>query len=295
VYRALHDPPPENQGFLRDGARLAVFYFTDEDDCSATPDTDLFDPARTADYGINHSFRCTRFGVACSGGLVPDEASGGPLAGCHPASSAEGGKLIEVQKYIDFFTRPASEGGIKDDPREVVLATIAGPKEPVATLLTTPCADAIAPSCVVLAHGCHSPQPADAMGNPLLFADPAVRLETVVEAAEHHQFTSFCEEDWSNAFTSLGDLILAPRDASACLTAAIARTEAPNCDVTELVPNAAGTMTATMLPACASAAPPCWRVTPRADCPAPQSLELSIDHGATEPVVGARITARCAR
>ncbi len=61
VYRALHDPPPENAGFLRDDALLVVFFLTDEDDCSGPPDDDLFDPSPdgVANYGPLHSFRCT--------------------------------------------------------------------------------------------------------------------------------------------------------------------------------------------------------------------------------------------
>src|SRR5439155_6267293 len=50
VYRALHDCEtdatctiPENLGFLRRDALLVVIFVTDEDDCSAPPDTDLFD------------------------------------------------------------------------------------------------------------------------------------------------------------------------------------------------------------------------------------------------------------
>src|SRR4051812_47460822 len=46
-YKALHDNIPENAGFLRDDALLAVVWLTNEDDCSAPPDTDLFDMNKT--------------------------------------------------------------------------------------------------------------------------------------------------------------------------------------------------------------------------------------------------------
>jgi hypothetical protein len=42
TYRALHDAIPENAGFLRPGAALAVLIATDEDDCSADPGSDVF-------------------------------------------------------------------------------------------------------------------------------------------------------------------------------------------------------------------------------------------------------------
>src|SRR5688572_15379707 len=42
AYRALHDPIPENAGFLRPTAILVVVFLTDEDDCSADLTSDLF-------------------------------------------------------------------------------------------------------------------------------------------------------------------------------------------------------------------------------------------------------------
>ena len=44
VYRVL-TTPAINPGFLRDDALLVVILMTDEDDCSAPPDTTLFDPS----------------------------------------------------------------------------------------------------------------------------------------------------------------------------------------------------------------------------------------------------------
>src|SRR5262249_13480780 len=38
-------PPPENAGFLRKNAFLAIVIITNEDDCSAPPDSDLFNPS----------------------------------------------------------------------------------------------------------------------------------------------------------------------------------------------------------------------------------------------------------
>ena len=132
VYLALHDPIDENVGFLRDDALLVVVFATDEDDCSAPPDTDLFDPSPdgVAKYGVLHSFRCTQFGIAC--GTPPMALSAttasGPYTDCRPLTQAEGGKLIDVQKYIDYFAGP---GGVKADPSDVILMSIAPPPMPV--------------------------------------------------------------------------------------------------------------------------------------------------------------------
>ena len=58
----------ENAGFLRADALLAVVFFTNEDDGSAPPTADIFnpDPAKVAMYGLLDTYRQTRFGVACT-------------------------------------------------------------------------------------------------------------------------------------------------------------------------------------------------------------------------------------
>jgi hypothetical protein len=58
---------------------------------------------------------------------------------CRPLSEAEGGKLFDLDRYINFFARP---GGVKADPSDVILASIAVPPTPLTTTLTMPCADA---------------------------------------------------------------------------------------------------------------------------------------------------------
>ncbi|MDB4970652.1 MAG: hypothetical protein JWN44_6341, partial [Myxococcales bacterium] len=152
VYVALHDPIPENAGFLRPDALLVVVFATDEDDCSAPADSDFFEPS-TDHYGPLHSFRCTQYGVTC--GSVPrpltDADAAGPLSDCRPLSMADGGKLFDVQRYIDFFTLPAAMGGVKVNPANVMLAGIMPPAAPFAIRDTAPCGDvANQSSCLIL-------------------------------------------------------------------------------------------------------------------------------------------------
>ena len=185
VYRALHDPIPENQGFLRSDAALAVFFITDEDDCSADPTSDLFTPGTT--YGPQNSFRCSRYGIVCDGALLSGVATPA-YASCRPATAADGGKLTEVQKYISFFTQPASRGGVKVDPRRVVVYAVSAPSSPFGTGTSTGaqiCGPGM-PSCTTLAHSCISPNDAQ------LFADPAVRLNAVVDAVPAGRVTDYC-------------------------------------------------------------------------------------------------------
>ncbi len=205
VYRALHDPPIENAGFLRDDALLVVFFLTDEDDCSAPTDTHLFDPSTdgVAKYGVLHSFRCTQWGITC--GDPPMPLSGtmalAPRDDCRPLTEAEGGKLFDVQRYLDFFARP---GGVKADPSDVILASIAAPPTPVGTTLTRPCADQVnTPVCPILNHSCV------ASVNQQFFGDPAVRIAAVVDAASTSQRTSLCDLDYSAAVDTLAQKIIA--------------------------------------------------------------------------------------
>ena len=80
-YRVLHDNIAENAGFLRSDSIVALFLFTTEDDCSAPPDTDLFETS-TADYGALAHYRCNNYGTVCDGQLLPYADSGGPLTHC---------------------------------------------------------------------------------------------------------------------------------------------------------------------------------------------------------------------
>jgi hypothetical protein len=205
VYRALHDPIAENVGFLRDDALLVVLFATDEDDCSAPADGDLFDPSAdgVAKYGVLHSFRCTQFGVTCSDPPMPLPATAITLSyTCAPLNQADGGKLIDVQKYIDFFAGP---GGVKADPSDVILASIAAPPIPFGSMVTSPCADQPnTASCPILNHSCVS-----ATNPQQFFGDPGVRLAAVVGAASTSQQTLLCDADFTPAFDGLAQKIIA--------------------------------------------------------------------------------------
>jgi hypothetical protein len=146
AYAALHNAIPENAGFLRDEALLAVVFSSDRDDCSAPPDTDLFDK-NANQYGYMNHFRCIRHGILCGDPPAPPPYgdSMGPLASCKPAPNPGGagpGKLYDVGRYIDLFTRPAIQGGVKLDPNDVVLLEIGGPTTPLEVRLGNPGAPA---------------------------------------------------------------------------------------------------------------------------------------------------------
>ncbi|HXI58845.1 MAG TPA: hypothetical protein VNO55_22415, partial [Polyangia bacterium] len=102
VLRALEpgpNLPPTNQGFLRPEAYLAIILLTNEDDCSAPPDSNLFDTASqmvSDPLGPLNSFRCNEFGHLCNGTKPPRTPAN--LSGC---TSAEDGRLLKMSDVID--------------------------------------------------------------------------------------------------------------------------------------------------------------------------------------------------
>jgi hypothetical protein len=199
---------------LRDDALLVVIMVTDEDDCSAPPTTDLYDPAKVPQYGALLSYRCTQYGIACNGQLPPYAASAGDLTNCQGATVAQGGKLYEVSRYIDLFTKPKSQGGLKERPENVILSVMAGPKTPVSTLLANPNPKPPGPyvacpgpvdgtTCaVVLQHSCL------AMTDPAFSADPAVRIQQVVESVTLHNAYRICDLVETNTVDPFTGIVL---------------------------------------------------------------------------------------
>jgi hypothetical protein len=216
VYRALSTPSP-NPGFLRDDALLVVVLLTDEDDCSAPPDSTLFDPSSNGvvTYGTLHSFRCTQFGVTCDGKPL----TGGAISStsCVPVT---GGPLFDVARYTQLF----GDGGVKQSRSDVLLVSFAAPSLPFDVTVTQPCADQVnTPSCAMLAHSCSK--------GPSFFGDPAVRINSVVAAMDNAVSASICEADYANTLDSMADAMAAQMRAG-CLPGAIVDLRDPGCVVT---------------------------------------------------------------
>jgi hypothetical protein len=227
VYKALHDcmpdasgaypncTIPENRGFLRPDSVLVVVLVTDEDDCSADPTTDLFAINKTSSYGNELSYRCTNYGIEClqngSEQLMPYGDSGGALTGCQSAPNPNGtgpGKLYDLSRYLNFFTMPASAGGVRDNPGDVILAAIDAPSTPVESFVGNPSTYAPCAAgstldgqkcAVLLQHSCNA--------SAQFFGDPAVRINQLVNASAGSLLSSICDQDYTAAMTALGQQI----------------------------------------------------------------------------------------
>ncbi len=261
AYRALHDPIPENQGFLRPGAILAVIWVTDEDDCSAEATSDLFttNPA----YGPQNSYRCTRYGIACDNQFPLPDTPQASFSSCVPATAAQGGKLSEVSKYINFFTQPKAKGGVKENPRDVVLAAIMAKPDNFGTGTSTGaqiCGPGVT-TCTTLNHSCIAPT------DMLFFGDPGVRMNAVVSKAQNNTIASICDTDYKVALQGIGSKIVAALQPS-CLSAPIKDETNPDC-VVEDVTIVGGEEVRKSIPFCATSngQKPCWTAKQVVNCP----------------------------
>jgi hypothetical protein len=300
AFLALHNPPPENAGFLRDDAVLAVVFLSDEDDCSAPPDSTLFE-VDTTTFHTRLSYRCSDFGIACaqtSGGalaLMPFGDSGGPLFDCVPATAAMGGMLFDVARYTDLFTKPKSQGGAKIDPADVVLASFTAPEAPVASMLAligpgagqSPYQACAGPpdgsTCdVVLQHSCISP-----VSPTTLFGDPAVRIRAVVNAGAGAS-TSICADDYSGGLNDIARRIGDRLAGGGCLPTP--PTDPPACTVVDITDDRASS---TAIPHCdATSGTPCWRIDAVvASCTS--GFRVVVDRGSTTPPAGTHTEATC--
>jgi hypothetical protein len=102
---ALSDTNSENKGFLRPNAHLAIVLLSDEDDCSAEPDSTIFDEQVP---GQGPSVRCALLGHTCGGQPVPAAPFTAPLAACAPYERGSGERqtrLIDVSELVEYVKK----------------------------------------------------------------------------------------------------------------------------------------------------------------------------------------------
>ena len=191
--RTALDGNPVNAGFLREDALLGVVFLTDEDDCSLTTH-DLLGP-ESALLGPLKSFRCTRFGVTCTGGgATPDQMNEiGLKTDCTPSTSSP--YLDPVAPYRDFLVE--LKGG---DASRVAVTAIMGYPAPFEVELQsegggTPF-PALAPSCSY--QGALGPE----------VAHPGVRMQSFLDLFPNRsRWTPICQPDLSGGLALFGELL----------------------------------------------------------------------------------------
>jgi hypothetical protein len=319
---------PENGDFLRSDALLTVVFLTNEDDCSAPADSDLFQTSDVLDapnrYGWRSSYRCTQFGLTCEGGQLPPYAKSDGLLTCTPGGVSSGGKLNNIQQYIDAFTKPKSQGGIKERPADDVIlvgidaiptinpadnlvsqpsnglnqiqvilsdpqTTVGQPYTECSTITTDPFAN---PPCVpVLQHSCQNANP-NYRG---FFGDPPIRLNTVINSVPIHTVFSICENDYTPALQGLGRLI-ANQIGVGCITARLENPTQPDCKVEDVTQIDANQSQVRAIRQCDAGETqlPCWKLESKSACVgiSPDGLGLTVVRGNTPvpPNTTARIS-----
>lgn len=296
---------PENEGFLREDAYLAIIIITDEDDCSAS-DQGLFDPTITAPdstLGPLDSFRCFEFGVQCrpDGPRVP-----GDKTECVPRPDSP--YMPDVQKYVDFVT------GLKPRLDRIIVAGVIGydqenPDEPVTVEKLqwmehgeTVERFSLVPACQVYEL--------DEDGNETdeieSRATPGVRLRYFLEQfpETHSTIQTICQRDLRSALDRIAELLQKTLGNRFCLTSDVFIREATadvppyDCSVSDV--DATGRET--VLPHCDRtdgdpSRVPCWFIRRNeAECaPAGEPFqELVVERGDTPASGYTNVIVQCA-
>ncbi|HKE15119.1 MAG TPA: hypothetical protein VKB80_09660 [Kofleriaceae bacterium] len=286
---------PDNGGFLRDNAFLAVIFIQDEDDCSASdgeifnPDQDLND--RDSPLGELSSYRCFEFGTSCQ----PDaERTTGPRDDCTP--DEDSAYIAPVTDYIDFLR------GLKDDPSQVIVAAITAPPEP-ANVEIDPDKDElwVQPACVVCDGGGADCDAATRSGaDAIVAAAPAVRMNSFLEGfPSRSTFQNICtydpainDVDLSGGLTQIG-LLLKRVVGNPCIEGKLA--EPVDCRVSDVRDLDLDTQEEFPIQSCDDSGPPCFSLVDDQTCMTESNLALQIDRGdpPQDPPPNTTVVVRC--
>jgi len=291
IEHALDGSHPENAGFLRPGAYLAVIVLTDEDDCSVKDKT-LF----TLDSTKYRSddFRCQpMFAYQCDQPISATDAK--TYTGCHQRTDSY---LETTQHTYDVLSKLKAQG-------QVVVAVLGGPASTTIKTgaITMPPAPfhqdlALLPSCDATINGNYA------------FGRPAIRLNDFVTSfGDHGLFRTICQGDYSQTLRDIGDLLF--ESVSPCLAGDVAADDIDpttpglqlDCTVTDVVNLNTSEQHETIIPRCPmkdastpdTATRPCWWVkSDPAACAAPSSgIELHVERAGAPPV-GDNVKVSCA-
>jgi hypothetical protein len=274
--------PVQNVNFLRRDAYLFVVLLTNEDDCSAPPESTLFDPSSrfvSDPRGPLASYRCNAFGHLCGGQPPPltPPAMETDLGTC---TSAEDGALLKVSDVT------ARLKALKPDPSKVFVTAIAGPPTPYkVNAAAASLKDDPAGSWPVVTHSCTA---ADGT-----FGDPGVRIAKLVDDfGSNGYFQTICNDSFGDALTSIGAQVgRAVGGQTPCLEPG---TTPSQCTFVDHTISAAGTRADTPLPSCLANGnkAPCWSSETSAVCGGGPLIHFNRAPGA--PAVESTTTATCA-
>ncbi|MFT3699220.1 MAG: hypothetical protein QM831_39095 [Kofleriaceae bacterium] len=303
--RALDGSKPQNTGFVRTGAYLAVIFLTDEDDASVK-DTSVFALADGAVGGHNDYRVQPLFAYGCDTAISSSDP--GTYKNCKPRLDSY---LQDPAFYSTFLD------SVKD-PAQIVVAVIAAPPPGLTTNdhpgMTGSSPDSVTVGPLTLNGNTQTLalQPscmATINGNPAI-GRPAVRLASFLSNfGSRGRFYSVCQTDYSAALTDIGATLF--NAISPCLEGQVDTTDAdPNnpgqqldCVVSDVVNPGTATEMSTPMPACPMSDPttpapngprPCYWVDMNTTaCPAPDTgYELKFER-TSPPALGTDVDVEC--
>jgi hypothetical protein len=202
LIRSLQPNDPDNAGFLRDDAYLAVIMLTNEDDCSVPADSQLFNTAVSSvndqpPLGGLWSYRCNEFGHVCDQPL-PHFATGLPttLTNCRSAEKTDGlYHLTPVADFVSFLLAVRA-------PDHLFVAALTGPPQPYTVhARAAQFANGSTEMQPEISHSCTA-----ADGS---YADPAVRLGQFIGSfGPNGAFESLCADDLGASVTRIAQKLV---------------------------------------------------------------------------------------
>lgn len=284
--RALDGTRPENAGFIRNGAFLAVVFLTDEDDASiADPSIFTLPP-----QPLPNDFRAQpQYAYTCDQTI--SGTTGGNYTNCRTRT---GSYLRDPASYYQFLST------IKPAGRTVVALIGGDPKPNISTgELTMPIAQPLAllQSCDATINGKY------AIGRP------AIRLmDFVSRFADHGLFRTVCQPDYSQALDDIGQLLF--NAISPCLEGSLDLDDVDatnpglqlDCNVADVQNPDSAEPIETPIPVCdmtdpstpaASGASCYWIKSSPAACATTTGLEINFVRKAP-PAPGTSVRVRCA-
>ena len=274
--RALDGSNPENAGFLRDDAMLAVIIMSDEDDCSAfsteiystDPNQDRID----SELGYLSSFRCFEFGVECD---EDETREPGARTNCRPRTDSP--YLYDVQEYVSFLR------GLKPSLSDIFVAGIIGADSDIS---------------VVAPDG--EPQLERACASQNGEALPPVRLKGFLDGFRGQSLQGdICADAFPDINTSIGELLGDSMQGRPCLYGQIQSVDA--CIVQEVRGLQTDLEIRREVPVCDASDPaqssflPCYRFElDRVSCPDTETgLLVRAEYGAAERPADVDVVVTC--
>jgi hypothetical protein len=270
---------PQNAGFVRPGAFLALIFITDEDDCSAPLTSTLF-----TDDGLfpdtAPSFRCAQVSHVCNGVQPPVGVFSAPFSECTASDKGDmdGGRLVKIQEIVDSIK------GVKLRPEQQILVSgIFGWSEDPASKYEY----VKMGSEVDYAPICKS-----ANGN----ATGALRMKKFVDAfGANGSFYSICQDDFRPAMKKIGDK-LAAKLGNPCISAPLVDTklDVDGIQAECLVADRPPVKDAADIPIapCGSGKMPCWKITADAGC-TESGYKIDVDRGGVMATPGTQQSIKC--